>query len=143
MGLFLIFISILILGILLVCLGKYGDNYSTYYFGNKGFKYFLSDHCDAIIIIGSILICCAIIALCVAGITAGVRSNNTELNIQYAEEYDMLMSKMDTDKDTLAYKLQVEKYNARIDKANQDIKNPWINWYADRSVLNLPKIKLK
>lgn len=144
MGVFLIFVVILISSLILIGLSIYGDNFVSWEDASENsFKDFVRAYSEEMLTIGVILLIAAIIAMSISGIVAGVMSDSTEPNIQYAEEYDELMSKMETDKDNLAYKLRVEKYNNRIDKAKQDLDNYWIGWYVDRSLLSLPKIKIK
>ena len=115
----------------------------TKFVNPSNFKAFVWSYAEELLVIGVVLLIAAIIPMGILGIVAGVMSNSTEPSIQYAEEYDELMSKMETDKDNLAYKLRVEKYNNRIDRAKQDLDNYWIGWYVDRSLLSLPKIKIK
>ena len=144
MGVFLIFVVILILSLILIGLSIYGElGISWEDACENSVKYFIRDYSEELLVAGVILLIVAIISMSISGIVAGVMSDSTEPNIQYAEEYDELMSKMETDKDNLAYKLRVDKYNNRIDKAKQDLDNYWIGWYVDRSLLSLPKIKIK
>ena len=142
MGVFLIFVVILVFSLILIGLSIYGDNCEYEDVHESSVKKFIYYYSEELLVIGSILLIVAIIAMSVSGIVAGVMSS-TEPSIQYAEEYDELMSKMETDKDNLSYKLKVEQYNNRIDKAKEDLDNYWIGWYVNRSVLNLPKIKIK
>ena len=144
MGVFLIFVVILVLSLILIGLSIYGDiGISWEDARDNSVKYFIRDYSEELLVAGVILLIVAVIPMITLGIVAGIMSGSIEPSLQYAEEYDELMSKMETDKDNLAYKLRVDKYNNRIDKAKQDLDNYWIGWYVDRSLLSLPKIKIK
>jgi len=144
MGVFLIFVVILVLSLILIGLGAYGDHFVSYGDVYKSkFKSFTYEYSEELLIAGVVLLIVAIIPMIILGAVAGIMTNNDEIKVEYAQEYDELISMTEEERDTLSYKARVEKYNNRIDRANQDINNYWIGWYVDRSVLNLPKIKVK
>lgn len=120
MLLFIVFLLSLVLGITLCVLGWIDDNYCDNY--GTGFERFLCAYSEELLTIGIIITILFLIGTIVLGFIAGISSSDSSLN--EAREYDSLMSRMDTEKGTLAYKLQVEEYNAKIDKAIKDSKDP-------------------
>ena len=142
MGIFLIFVTIAAIGLILIGLWLYGENCiskeSTYNHRVKSFIYYYDEE---LLGVGVILLIIAVIPMIITGAVAIGMTHHTEIPIKDAQEYDTLMSMPDEEKDTLSYRVRVEKYNAKIEKAEKDLNSYWIGWYVDRGLLRLPKIK--
>ena len=128
MGLFILFGSIVGLGIILVLIGWHVK-------GLKG---------ETISNIGKVLLVIGLATVISLALIAAANSGDNEREAAWkvADEYDLLMYKQETEKDNQSYKLRVQAYNIRVEKERRGLNNPWTNWYYNQYIAELPLIEL-